>query len=89
MAAGRRQLFEARIRVTAKNTRGVLAQMAAAIAESGSEHRKRQHGREDAGAFYTTLQFHAAGQQPHPSGQVMRSLRHVQQEWSVARARGE
>ena len=82
------KLFEARIRVTAKNTRGVLAQMAAAIAESGSNIENVSMEEKTPG-LYTTLQFTLQVSNRIHLAQVMRSLRHVQEVVRIARARGE
>ena len=50
------KLFEARLRITAKNARGVLAAMAAAIADAGSNI-ENIHMEEKTPGLYTTLQF--------------------------------
>jgi GTP pyrophosphokinase/guanosine-3',5'-bis(diphosphate) 3'-pyrophosphohydrolase len=82
------KLFDARIRVTAKNARGVLAKMAAAIAEAGSNIENVSMEEKTPG-IYTTLQFTLqVGNRIHLA-QVMRSLRHIQEVVRIARVRGE
>ncbi len=82
------KLFDARIRVTAKNARGVLAKMAAAIAEAGSNIENVSMEEKTPG-LYTTLQFTLqVGNRIHLA-RVMRSLRHIEEVVRIARVRGE
>ena len=82
------KLFEARIRVTAKNSRGVLAQMAAAISEAGSNIENIAMEEKTPGV-YTTLQFTLQVSHRIHLARVMRSLRHIPEVVRIARARGE
>ncbi len=82
------KLFEARIRVTAKNSRGVLAQMAAAISEAGSNIENIAMEEKIPGV-YTTLQFTLQVSHRIHLARVMRSLRHIPEVVRIARARGE
>jgi GTP pyrophosphokinase/guanosine-3',5'-bis(diphosphate) 3'-pyrophosphohydrolase len=82
------KLFEARIRVTAKNSRGVLAQMAAAISEAGSNIENVAMEEKTPGV-YTTLQFTLQVSHRIHLASVMRSLRHIPEVVRIARARGE
>ena len=82
------KLFEARIRVTAKNSRGVLAQMAAAISEAGSNIENIAMEEKIPGV-YTTLQFTLQVSHRIHLASVMRSLRHIPEVVRIARARGE
>ncbi|HEX5803297.1 MAG TPA: bifunctional (p)ppGpp synthetase/guanosine-3',5'-bis(diphosphate) 3'-pyrophosphohydrolase [Azospira sp.] len=82
------KLFDARIRVTAKNARGVLAKMAAAIAEAGSNIENVSMEEKTPG-IYTTLQFTLQVANRVHLAQVMRSLRHIQEVVRIARMRGE
>ncbi|MBI2307157.1 MAG: bifunctional (p)ppGpp synthetase/guanosine-3',5'-bis(diphosphate) 3'-pyrophosphohydrolase [Rhodocyclales bacterium] len=82
------KLFDARIRVTAKNARGVLAKMAAAIAESGSNIENVSMEEKTPG-LYTTLQFTLqVGNRVHLA-KVMRGLRLIQEVVRISRVRGE
>jgi GTP pyrophosphokinase/guanosine-3',5'-bis(diphosphate) 3'-pyrophosphohydrolase len=82
------KLFEARIRVTAKNARGVLAQMATAIAEAGSNIENVSMEEKTPG-LYTTLQFAVQVSNRVHLARVMRSLRHVSEVVRITRVRGE
>ncbi len=82
------KLFEARIRITAKNSRGVLAQMAAAISEAGSNIENIAM-EEKVPGVYTTLQFTRQVSHRVHLARVMRSLRHIPEVVRIARARGE
>jgi len=82
------KLFDARIRVTAQNARGVLAKMAAAIAESGSNIENVSMEEKTPG-MYTTLQFTLQVANRIHLAQVMRGLRHIQEVVRIARVRGE
>jgi len=82
------KLFEARVRVTAKNTRGVLAAMAAAIAAADSNIENVSMEEKRPG-LYTTLQFTVQVANRIHLAQVMRGLRHVSEVMRIARVRGE
>ena len=82
------KLFEARIRITAKNARGVLAQMATAIAEAGSNIENVSMEEKTPG-LYTTLQFAVQVSNRVHLARVMRSLRHVSEVVRITRVRGE
>jgi GTP pyrophosphokinase/guanosine-3',5'-bis(diphosphate) 3'-pyrophosphohydrolase len=82
------KLFEARIRVTAKNARGVLAAMAAAIAEAGSNIENVSMEEKTPG-LYTTLHFTLQVSHRIHLARVMRSLRHIQEVVRISRIRGE
>jgi GTP pyrophosphokinase/guanosine-3',5'-bis(diphosphate) 3'-pyrophosphohydrolase len=82
------KLFEARLRITAKNARGVLAAMAAAIADAGSNI-ENIHMEEKTPGLYTTLQFTIqVGNRAHLA-RIMRGLRLIPEVVRIARTRGE
>ncbi|TXG93288.1 MAG: bifunctional (p)ppGpp synthetase/guanosine-3',5'-bis(diphosphate) 3'-pyrophosphohydrolase [Rhodocyclaceae bacterium] len=82
------KLFEARLRITAKNARGVLAAMAAAIADAGSNI-ENIHMEEKTPGLYTTLQFTIqVGNRAHLA-RIMRGLRLISEVVRIARTRGE
>ncbi|MBK7900224.1 MAG: bifunctional (p)ppGpp synthetase/guanosine-3',5'-bis(diphosphate) 3'-pyrophosphohydrolase [Azonexus sp.] len=80
-------LFEVRIRVDVKNTRGVLAQVAAAIAEAGSNI---EHVSMDASPerLFTDLGFTIQVANRAHLAQVLRGLRHIPEVSRIARDRG-
>jgi GTP diphosphokinase / guanosine-3',5'-bis(diphosphate) 3'-diphosphatase len=82
------KLFEARIRVTAKNARGVLAAMASAIAESGSNIENVSMEEKTPG-LYTTLQFTLQVSNRKHLAKVIRSLRLIPEVVRITRMRGE
>jgi len=82
------KLFDARLRITAKNARGVLAAMAAAIADAGSNI-ENIHMEEKTPGLYTTLQFTIqVGNRAHLA-RIMRGLRLIPEVVRIARTRGE
>lgn len=76
-----------RIRVDVKNTRGVLAQVAAAIAEAGSNI---EHVSMDASPerLFTDLGFTIQVANRAHLAQVLRGLRHIPEVSRIARDRG-
>lgn len=82
------KLFEARIRITAQNKRGVLAQMAAGIADAGSNIENVSMEEKTPG-LYTTLQFTLQVSNRVHLAQVIRSLRRIPEVVRIARARGD
>ncbi len=82
------RLFEARIRVVAENRRGVLAKMASAIADSGSNIENVSMEEKTPG-MYTTLQFTLQVAHRKHLAQVMRALRLIPEVVRIARSRGE
>ncbi len=81
------KLFEIRIRVEVKNTRGVLAQVAAAIAEAGSniEHVAMDS---DPERLFTVLRFTIQVSHRNHLAAVMRGLRHIPEVTRIVRERG-
>lgn len=81
------KLFEIRIRVEVKNTRGVLAQVAAAIAEAGSNI---EHVAMDADPerLMTSLRFTIQVAHRTHLAAVMRGLRHIPEVARIHRERG-
>lgn len=80
------KLFDTRIRVAAQNVRGVLAKMAAAIADTGSNIENVSMEEKTPG-IYTVLHFTLqVGSRVHLA-QVMRSLRHIPEVVRIARLR--
>ncbi len=81
------KLFEIRIKVEVKNTRGVLAQVAAAIAEAGSniEHIAMDS---DPERLFTLLRFTIQVAHRKHLAAVMRSLRHIPEVARIVRERG-
>ena len=82
------KLFEARIRVTAQNSRGVLAAMAAAIATADSNIENINMDEKTPG-LYTTLQFTIQVAHRAHLARIMRSLRLIPEVVRIARVRGE
>ena len=82
------KLFEARVRVTAKNARGVLAAMAASIADAGSNIENVSMEEKTPG-LYTTLQFTLQVSNRSHLARVMRSLRLIPEVVRITRVRGE
>jgi GTP pyrophosphokinase/guanosine-3',5'-bis(diphosphate) 3'-pyrophosphohydrolase len=80
-------LFDIRIKVEVKNTRGVLAQVAAAIAEAGSniEHVAMDS---DPDHLFTLLRFTIQVSHRIHLAAVMRSLRHIPEVTRIMRERG-
>ncbi len=81
------KLFDIRIRVEVKNTRGVLAQVAAAIAECGSniEHVAMDS---DPECLFTVLNFTIQVAHRNHLATVMRGLRHIPEVTRIVRERG-
>jgi GTP pyrophosphokinase/guanosine-3',5'-bis(diphosphate) 3'-pyrophosphohydrolase len=82
------KLFDIRIRVEVKNTRGVLAQVASAISEAGSniEHVEMDA---DPERLYTILRFTIQVAHRTHLAVVMRSMRHIPEVTRIVRERGE
>ncbi|MDX9706230.1 MAG: bifunctional (p)ppGpp synthetase/guanosine-3',5'-bis(diphosphate) 3'-pyrophosphohydrolase [Azospira sp.] len=80
-------LFDACIRVVAKNSRGVLAKLASAIAEAGSNI-ENVGMEEKTPGLYTTLHFTLQVANRNHLAQVMRSLRRISEVVRIARVRG-
>ncbi len=80
-------LFDVRIKVEVKNSRGVLAQVAAAIAEAGSniEHVGMDASPEQ---LFTALAFTIQVANRVHLAQVMRGLRHIPEVSHISRDRG-
>lgn len=81
------KLFDIRIRVEVKNTRGVLAQVAAAIAEAGSniEHVAMDS---DPERLFTILHFTIQVAHRTHLAAVMRGMRHIPEVARIVRERG-
>ena len=82
------KLFETRIRVTAKNARGVLAAMAAAIADANSNI-ENINMEEKTPGLYTTLQFTIQVANRGHLARILRSLRLIPEVVRIGRVRGE
>ena len=81
------KLFDIRIKVEVKNTRGVLAQVASAIAEAGSniEHVAMDF---DPERLFTLLRFTIQVAHRNHLAAVMRGLRHIPEVTRIVRERG-
>ena len=81
------KLFDIRIKVEVKNTRGVLAQVAAAIAEAGSNI---EHVSMDADSehLFTLLRFTIQVAHRNHLAAVMRGMRHIPEVTRIVRERG-
>ena len=81
------KLFDIRIKVEVKNMRGVLAQVAAAIAEAGSniEHVSMDA---DPDHLFTLLRFTIQVSHRNHLAAVMRGLRHIPEVTRIVRERG-
>lgn len=81
------KLFDLRIKLEVKNTRGVLAQVAAAIAEAGSniEHVSMEA---DPERLFTVLRFTIQVAHRNHLAAVMRGLRHIPEVTRIVRERG-
>ena len=81
------KLFDIRIKVEVKNTRGVLAQVAAAIAEAGSniEHVAMDS---DPERLFTLLRFTIQVAHRNHLAAVMRGMRHIPEVTRIVRERG-
>ena len=82
------KLFDIRIKVEVKNTRGVLAQVASAISEAGSNI---ENVAMDADPEHLFTQLRFTIQVAHRShlAAVMRSMRHIPDVTRIVRERGE
>ena len=80
-------MFEIRIRVEVKNTRGVLAQVASAISEAGSNI---EHVAMDADPerLFTLLRFTIQVAHRTHLASVMRGMRHIPEVTRIIRERG-
>jgi GTP pyrophosphokinase/guanosine-3',5'-bis(diphosphate) 3'-pyrophosphohydrolase len=81
------KLFDIRIKVEVKNTRGVLAQVASAIAEAGSNI---EHVAMDADPerLFTILRFTIQVSHRNHLASVMRGMRHIPEVTRIVRERG-
>ncbi|MBS1159521.1 MAG: RelA/SpoT protein [Proteobacteria bacterium] len=81
------KLFDIRIKVEVKNTRGVLAQVASAIAEAGSniEHVSMDADPEH---LFTLLRFTIQVAHRNHLAAVMRGMRHIPEVTRIVRERG-
>lgn len=81
------KLFDIRIKVEVKNTRGVLAQVAAAISEAGSniEHVSMDA---DPERLFTLLRFTIQVAHRNHLAAVMRGMRHIPEVTRIVRERG-
>jgi GTP pyrophosphokinase/guanosine-3',5'-bis(diphosphate) 3'-pyrophosphohydrolase len=81
------KLFDIRIKVEVKNTRGVLAQVASAIAEAGSniEHVEMDA---DPERLFTSLRFTIQVAHRKHLATVMRGMRHIPEVSRITRERG-
>ncbi|HJV93381.1 MAG TPA: TGS domain-containing protein, partial [Azonexus sp.] len=81
------KLFDIRIKVEVKNTRGVLAQVAAAISEAGSNI---EHVAMDADPerLFTVLRFTIQVAHRNHLAAVMRGMRHIPEVTRIVRERG-
>ncbi len=81
------KLFEIRIKVEVKNTRGVLAQVASAISEAGSniEHVSMDS---DPERLFTLLRFTILVAHRNHLASVMRGMRHIPEVTRIMRERG-
>ncbi|MDD2742705.1 MAG: bifunctional (p)ppGpp synthetase/guanosine-3',5'-bis(diphosphate) 3'-pyrophosphohydrolase [Rhodocyclaceae bacterium] len=81
------KLFDIRIKVEVKNTRGVLAQVASAIAEAGSniEHVAMEA---DPERLFTSLRFTIQVAHRKHLAAVMRGMRHIPEVSRIIRERG-
>ncbi|MDP3540158.1 MAG: bifunctional (p)ppGpp synthetase/guanosine-3',5'-bis(diphosphate) 3'-pyrophosphohydrolase [Azonexus sp.] len=81
------KLFDIRIGIEVKNTRGVLAQVAAAIAEAGSniEHVSMDA---DPERLFTVLRFTIQVAHRNHLAAVMRGMRHIPEVTRIVRERG-
>ncbi len=81
------KLFDIRITVEVKNTRGVLAQVASAISEAGSNIENVSMGG-DSESLYTPLHFTIQVAHRNHLAAVMRGLRHIPEVSRINRDRG-
>ena len=82
-----KKLFEVRVKLVTANQRGVLAKIAAAIAEGGSNIQNVVVNPED-GGDYTDMHFTLQVSNRLHLAQIMRGLRHVPEVIRITRAKG-
>lgn len=80
------KLFDVRIRITAKNTRGVLGRIATGISEVGSNIENVSMDEKSPG-LYTLLHFVVQVSDRAHLAQLLRSLRHIPEVVRIARER--
>jgi guanosine-3',5'-bis(diphosphate) 3'-pyrophosphohydrolase len=81
------RLFEVAIRIAAENRRGVLAKVAAEIAEAGSNI--QNVSMDDERSVYTSLYFCLQVANRVHLARIMRALRHIPEVMRISRLRGE
>ncbi len=82
-----KKLFDVNIKLVVANQRGVLAKIAAEIADAGSNIDKVSMEEED-GSAYTTIHFMLQVENRMHLAQVMRSLRKIQEVVRITRVKG-
>ena len=82
-----KKLFEVRVRLVTANQRGVLAKIAAAIAEGGSNIQNVVIDPED-GGDYTDMNFTLQVSNRLHLAQIMRGLRHIPEVIRITRVKG-
>ncbi|MFN7086437.1 MAG: RelA/SpoT family protein [Burkholderiales bacterium] len=82
-----KKLFEVRVKLVTANQRGVLAKVAATIAEGGSNIQNVVVDPED-GGDYTDMHFTLQVSNRLHLAQIMRSLRHIREVIRISRAKG-
>ncbi|MPZ45196.1 MAG: RelA/SpoT family protein [Betaproteobacteria bacterium] len=82
-----KKLFDVSIKTVVANQRGVLAKVAAAIAEAGSNIENVAMDPED-GSQYTTMHFTLQVGNRHHLARILRSLRRVPEVLRIARVKG-
>ena len=82
-----KKLFEVRVKLVTANQRGVLAKIAAAIAEGGSNIQNVVVNPED-GGDYTDMHFTLQVSNRLHLAQIMRGLRHVPEVIRITRVKG-
>ncbi|RPI46850.1 MAG: bifunctional (p)ppGpp synthetase/guanosine-3',5'-bis(diphosphate) 3'-pyrophosphohydrolase [Betaproteobacteria bacterium] len=82
-----KKLFDVNIKIVAANQRGVLAKVAAEIAENGSNIENVAMDPQD-GSQYTTMHFTLQVKNRHHLASILRSLRRVPEVMRIARVKG-
>jgi len=82
-----KKLFDVNIKIVAANQRGVLAKVAAEIAENGSNIENVAMDPQD-GSQYTTMHFTLQVKNRHHLASILRSLRRVPEVVRIARVKG-
>jgi GTP pyrophosphokinase len=82
-----KKLFDVSIKIVVANERGVLAKVAAAIAQAGSNIENVAMDPQD-GSQYTTMHFTLQVTNRHHLANILRSLRRVQEVLRIARVKG-